>query len=153
MVRDDEPRKCRCCGEVKPSKSFPKNGAKSHRLWRCYLCRDHSRPEQRRQSWRRKSQRLRQSVLVAYGPICSCCGETTPEFLTLDHIGNTGAAHKREVGGGTNRVYLAVRREGFPKDKYRILCFNCNCSLGFLGYCPHRPDVTYPVAPRGGKAA
>lgn len=39
-----------------------------------------------------------------------------------------------KYGGDT--AYKAAIKENYP-DSYRILCFNCNCSLGHRGYCPH----------------
>ena len=45
---------------------------------------------------------------MAYGGYkCTCCGETEPKFLSIDHTG------------------------------YQILCHNCNMALGSYGYCPH----------------
>lgn len=29
--------------------------------------------------------------------------------------------------------------QGYPKDRYRLLCYNCNCAIGARGYCPHKP--------------
>ena len=33
-------------------------------------------------------------VLDHYGRACSCCGETEPAFLTIDHVNNDGAEHR-----------------------------------------------------------
>jgi hypothetical protein len=30
-----------------------------------------------------------------------------------------------------------LKRRGYPQEGYTILCFNCNLSRGFFGYCPH----------------
>ena len=78
---------------------------------------------------------LRLQIIAAYGGKCVCCGESQIEFLSIDHIEGrgTGADHRRRVG---STIYSHIRREGFP-DTYRLLCYNCNCSLGFNGYCPH----------------
>src|ERR1041385_1812716 len=43
-------------------------------------------------------QRLKQQVLAHYGTRCVCCGERNPRLLTLDHIQDDGAAHRRTVG-------------------------------------------------------
>src|SRR5206468_7939701 len=37
---------------------------------------------------------IRDAVLDAYGGACVCCGETTREFLTLDHVHNDGARYR-----------------------------------------------------------
>jgi hypothetical protein len=65
---------------------------------------------------------------------CSCCGEKTYEFLSLDHINGGGTAHRKALGGG--QFFLWLHRNGFPKG-YQVLCFNCNLAKGFYGQCPH----------------
>lgn len=69
-----------------------------------------------------------------YGGKCTCCGEATYEFLTLEHLeGRPKNNKKRRTGKG---AWLQVKQEGFP-DKYTVLCFNCNCAKGIHGSCPH----------------
>lgn len=80
--------------------------------------------------------KLREEVLAAYGHKCDCCGENRSEFLAVDHVNGGGNEHRRQIGTGGGKLWRVVRKEGFP-DKYRILCHNCNMSLGFYGYCPH----------------
>ncbi len=81
-------------------------------------------------------------MLDAYGNSCACCGETEQEFLQLDHIHGGGRAHLRELirngkGGAGVTLYRAVRFEGYPKDKYRLLCSNCNFVRKNGRSCPH----------------
>ena len=77
-------------------------------------------------------------VLNAYGNKCVCCGETTNEFLAIDHIENNGSKHRKEVTGGNsgNRFYGWIIRNNFPEG-LQILCHNCNMAKGFYGKCPH----------------
>ena len=84
---------------------------------------------------------LKREVVSAYGGKCVCCGEAHIEFLTIDHTDGGGAAHRARQGKGRG-IYRDLQRRGFPKDGYQCLCLNCNISLGFYGYCPHRPEVT-----------
>lgn len=80
---------------------------------------------------------VKAEVLDAYGHRCECCGESTAEFLAIDHIKGDGAAHRREVGGGT-AFYLWLRRAGFPRDNFRLLCHNCNIARAYgQKICPH----------------
>lgn len=58
--------------------------------------------------------------------ICNCCGESIYEFLTIDHINNDGAEHRRKIGLGS-RIYLWIIKNNFPKE-FQILCYNCNCA-------------------------
>lgn len=59
-----------------------------------------SRVEAERQSKQARRRRLRAEVIAAYGGRCACCGEATPEFLSIDHVNNDGAQHRREINGG-----------------------------------------------------
>jgi hypothetical protein len=84
---------------------------------------------------KRYSTKLRVEVLRHYGQACSCCGESTQEFLCIDHIKGGGGKHRNEIGSGYC-FYLWLRSSGYP-DGYRVLCHNCNMAIGFYGYCPH----------------
>lgn len=87
---------------------------------------------------------LREKVLAAYGNCCACCGETENEFLTVEHVGSWGAKHRREDGwkarGGS--LYRQIAEAGFPKDKFGVLCMQCNFATRRGKICPHqRIDV------------
>ena len=89
-------------------------------------------------SWQRKrNAALRSEMLEAYGSACACCGERQPLFLDLGHIENDGAAHRREVGNNT-QVMLQLRAKNWPRERFQLLC--CNCNQGKArngGVCPH----------------
>jgi hypothetical protein len=78
---------------------------------------------------------LWKKVLDAYGSVCACCGEKQNEFLTTDHINGGGSEHLRKRG--TVGIYRDIIKEGFPRDKYQILCMNCNWAKSVYGKCPH----------------
>jgi len=92
--------------------------------------------------------KLREEVFSVYGKQCSCCGESRVEFLTIDHVNNNGSKHRQELKDSHGRVhkqaggnfYLWLRKNGYPKDGYRTLCWNCNVSRGLFGYCPHENE-------------
>ncbi len=86
---------------------------------------------------------LRMEMIKRLGGKCACCGEKNKEFLTLDHIKGGGRKEYKKATGPI-AIYRQVKKEGFPKDKYRILCWNCNASLGLYGYCPHS-NLTSPT--------
>jgi hypothetical protein len=82
---------------------------------------------------------LRAELITAYGGACSCCDERTPQFLQLDHINNDGAAERRRENANGVGFFARLKRRGWPKDRYRLLCANCN--FGRLlngGVCPHQ---------------
>lgn len=76
----------------------------------------------------------RETVLKHYGNKCACCGEDKAEFLAIDHINGNGRKHRKEVGP---HIASWLVRNNFP-DGFRLLCHNCNQSLGIYGYCPHQ---------------
>ncbi|MBA7577601.1 hypothetical protein ES708_19454 [subsurface metagenome] len=90
--------------------------------------------------YRREAQRnLRLEILEHYGgspPSCACCGEITIQFLTIDHINGMGRAERKLKKAQGGYLYGFLKRNGFPSG-YRVLCYNCNCSIGHYGYCPH----------------
>ena len=137
LSKDETGIACRKCGTVI---------AQDNTSTRRYVCRRCSNSyamslynkdrEKGRARQRLGNQRLRDEILTAYGGCCACCGEATPEFLTIDHIHNNGAEHRRLVPAAKN-LYQLLRREGFPKEDYQLLCMNCNFAKGKYGVCPH----------------
>lgn len=69
---------------------------------------------------------------------CACCGDNHVEFLSIDHINNDGAEQRKEHGKGASFHYW-LKRNNYPEG-YQVLCYNCNCSRGFFGYCPHKQN-------------
>lgn len=83
--------------------------------------------------------RLRDETFEAYGGYrCYCCGETEPEFLTIDHIDGNGEVHRNS---GARRIDYWLRKHNYPPG-FRVACYNCNCSAGKTsnpdGKCPHQ---------------
>jgi hypothetical protein len=85
-------------------------------------------------------QEKRKLVFDHYGWRCSCCGESESNFLTIDHIHNDGANHKKER---TNTLYEWLVKNNFPEG-FRTLCYNCNCGRK-LGSCPHKNLFWHPT--------
>lgn len=90
---------------------------------------------------------LKLKVMAGYGNRCACCEESLIEFLSVDHVIERGCDERRRLGKKMNSgtFYRKIIRENFPAE-YQILCFNCNMSLGFFGYCPHHPKIRRPIA-------
>lgn len=76
-------------------------------------------------------------VLDYYGGKCVCCGESLKEFLCIDHINGGGTKHRKELKSKHSSMVQWIIRNNYPKE-YRVLCHNCNQSLGYYGYCPHK---------------
>lgn len=77
----------------------------------------------------------RADALARYGDKCACCGETTYEFLCIDHINGGGARQRRET---KKHIYHWLKQAGWPTQGFQVLCHNCNLAKGFYGQCPHR---------------
>jgi len=82
---------------------------------------------------------LRREIVAAYGGKCACCGEREIAFLELDHSKDDGAAHRKKIGRGSKACYAWLKKRGFPRDGYQLLCANCNQGRKRNGgICPHR---------------
>lgn len=89
----------------------------------------------------RSRAKIKLEVIEAYGGVCTCCGISEPVFLTIDHIHNDGAAHRRELTkSGKKDIYRVLKAEGYPKDRFQLLCYNCNCAKQHNGVCPHKNE-------------
>jgi hypothetical protein len=83
---------------------------------------------------------VKEQVYLAYGGyVCACCGETEKLFLSIDHVANNGAAHKREFKLRTStEVYFWLRKMNFPPG-FQVLCMNCQWGKrNNNGICPHQ---------------
>jgi len=121
--------------------------------WQCEDCKSQysaGHPSCRRCGSRKNRQRSKLRVIAHYGGTCACCGEARIEFLCIDHQNNDGNAHRKsyfqatglKLGGA--RFYNWLWRNNYPSG-YRVLCFNCNCSRGMFGYCPHEKEKDVPT--------
>jgi hypothetical protein len=87
---------------------------------------------------------LKLEVIQIYGGKCACkgCTVTHPDFLTVDHKNNDGAKHRKQMRSGKKvksltSFYAWLKKRGFPKDRFQLLCWNCNLSKYQHGSCPH----------------
>jgi len=130
---------CACCRK-EDSKRKTARAEQRLKAGRCAACGE--RPALKEQNWcavccekaRSYANRIKLEVLQAYGSVCACCGETEPDFLTMDHMNGGGTAHRHEI---RRSIYSWLKSRGFPKG-YQVLCFNCNCGKGADGVCPHK---------------
>lgn len=70
----------------------------------------------------------RAEVIENYGGKCKRCGIADQRVLVIDHILNDAnidiSRSGRKLGG--KDLYSKIRKEGFPQDRYQLLCHNCN---------------------------
>lgn len=131
----DAPFFCMKCGASLSNETWWPSSRGKHRL--CNACIRKLNKEHNDAYNKRRWRKNKLAVIDGYGGKCSCCGESHPEFLSIDHINGNGKEHRKLVG---TRLYAILIREGFPKDNYRLLCMNCNFAIGHFGYCPHQKD-------------
>ena len=60
--------------------------------------------------------------------LCTSCGESKP--LTKEFFYELKC---------TNGVMFRRQRNNYPVG-FRVLCWNCNCSIGMYGECPHQEE-------------
>lgn len=118
---------CVVCGEERPIHKFRFSfNSRVSRKSQCVACLGKRE---------RASQRIK--FFEAIGNKCFCCGENDVRFLTLDHADDSGAEHRKTLK--CHQIYAAARKEGYPKEKYQVLCFNCNSGRSANGgVCPHK---------------
>ncbi len=126
--------KCRKCGVVLiVDENWVRVSAeRSH--YQCNTCK--AEYEKRPRALQRRRQ-IRMAVIEKYGGKCACCGESTIEFLAIDHI-NGGGSRERKTQSTSAfwyGLYTMPRR-----DDLRVLCHNCNMAFGSYGYCPHERE-------------
>lgn len=157
-----EYKTCTSCGKSKPEIDFYiRGGNRTGRMTECKICNNKRsneyyyrnkdkwlryreiHGEARRKTRKQKRHENRLKVLQHYSnsdiPFCACCGEKHIEFLTIDHIHNDGAEHRKELKKINKSIAKWLIDNNYPSG-FRILCFNCNMSYGIYGYCPHEEE-------------
>jgi len=136
--RKNTNRVCRECGVVLTKDNettFPSR--RGERI--CMSCtRSYRKARYQENKWKLAAPRikLKREVMSAYGGKCQCCQEQELSFLSIDHINNDGAKHRKTVPG--NQFYKWLKLNGFPSG-YRVLCHNCNIGRHINGgVCPHQ---------------
>lgn len=84
----------------------------------------------------------KEAAYNAYGGYkCACCGETEIAFLSIDHVHNDGAEHKRQNNIRTGeQMYRWLARNKFPPG-FQVLCMNCQWGKrNNNGVCPHQSE-------------
>lgn len=107
----------------------------------------------RRALLRIKNRDARKKVLDHYGGRCACCKEDRYEFLAIDHINGGGNRHRKTLGRHASKFAQWIIKNNYPPG-YRVLCHNCNQSIGLYGYCPHQGPplpINIPDSPRARK--
>lgn len=135
----DRPIICKDCGESDITKLCPSKNLTAGVLKRCRYCAAKRMQEQRKkpnskhlENHRRTN--LRKRVLAYYGNKCSYCSEWRYEFLAIDHINDDGYLDRKKMDNDS--LISKIVKENFPKDRYQILCHNCNSAKSYYKCSP-----------------
>lgn len=127
------------------SREYRKKAIANNRCWQCGKAKINDKPrcedcyEHNRILTRQRRREIKQEVINHYGGKCKCCGELNLFFLSIDHIMQNGAEHRRQLksSGRQQTIYSWLKRNNYPEG-FRVYCHNCN--LGSYingGICPH----------------
>lgn len=77
---------------------------------------------------RRRCDKLRADMIKAYGGVCVFCNEDDPMVLVIDHIFDDGHKNRLPDGkrSGGQKLYRELSYQKWPRDRYQLLCANCN---------------------------
>jgi len=102
---------------------------KSRRKWR------RENKEKCRKGLRKYREVLKKEVFTYYSngiPKCAVCNFCDIRALTIDHINDDGAKHRRALSkksrgnqAGGSKTYQYLRSKKYPSG-YQVLCANCN---------------------------
>ena|SRR3990167_2743785 len=94
--------------------------------------------KQRTEYGKKYSRKVRLEVLKKYSNNlleCNCCGEKEIKFLTIDHINNDGATHRKII---KQSLDAWLYKKDFMPNRFQVLCVNCNYAKQWYGKCPHK---------------
>lgn len=129
---------CKKCTRTRCKQYYYDNKDRMQSLHRQYFAANRERNRLVSKSYHN---RRKKELVAAYGGKCVCCGETEMWFLTIDHIFGDGSKCRKIEGGGGQMLYSYLRKLGYPRDRYQLLCYNCNCSKRQYGVCPHKKSL------------
>lgn len=140
----DGHRWCPGCKKAVPEEDYGRNAARSSGFaTACKSCvsertrqkyrQNGGFSESRKQRALENRRRYRRELLAAYGGKCACCDEDWEPYLELDHVNGDGALHRQTVP----HVWSDLRKRGYPKDGYQLLCANCHAAKTKNKPCKH----------------
>lgn len=151
--REYRSRECKACTKVRVAR-WQRDNAERHAMkvaaWREGLSPDRKAHYRSRAAER---QRVRNAAVRRWcyegygGAKCACCGESEISFLSIDHVANNGAVHRKEIKAGGMEVCHWLERQfkktgEWPKG-FQVLCMNCQHGKARNnGICPHQEGST-----------
>ena len=103
---------------------------------------DTSYRERNIKSQRKRHKELRLEIFNIIGKICTCRDESILELLTVEHKNNDGDQHRKRMPNMTTRL-KDILNDPLIKEKYDVLCHNCNWVKVCMVYVHIRVKVMY----------
>lgn len=150
-------KRCSKCKEEKQTSEFHKNRTRKDGLqYRCKACLRAYQNSSRRREWMRERyhskqkndpvyrenrriynkrcrEKVRREAYDHYGKECVVCGyDEDIRALTIDHIDEDGAEHRRNAGG-TGDIHSWLKVNNYPPN-FQVLCRNCN----WIKHCDYK---------------
>mgnify|MGYP001599221854 CR=1 FL=1 len=113
---------CKKCNNDKMSLWRADNRERANKMALKHYRKD---PKKHHDSVHKARVKVRVEMIVAYGGKCNHCAISDIEVLDIDHIDNSGASDRKNNLHGYN-LYRKLKKEGFPKENFQLLCKNCN---------------------------
>lgn len=80
-----------------------------------------------------KRQKNKEIVFEHYGKNCVHCGNDNLDILTIDHVNNDGAEHRKKIKARGSLFYKYLIINDFPNNPpLQTLCFNCQTKKEIL---------------------
>ena len=119
-------RICKECHKAKTSQWKHKNPEMAKQISRrANRVLKEKQPEYNK-NWMKQNRAIQRiEMITAYGGKCNHCGISDPIILDIDHINNDGAKQRRD-GIQSWRLVRFLKKNGWPKEEYQLLCKNCN---------------------------
>lgn len=71
-------------------------------------------------------------MMLPYGCKCAFCGDNNPNHLSVDHVNNDGAEHRRKLNFKGNAIYRWLIANNYTPG-FQLLCFTHNFEKGCYG--------------------
>jgi hypothetical protein len=102
----------------------PENKTKYKKLQQIYAQKNKDKIRQKNTIY---NHALKMTIMKHYSqseiPYCKMCNEIRHEFLSIDHMNNDGAEHRKTISSG-KQMYHWLRAKNYPEG-YQVLCLNC----------------------------
>jgi hypothetical protein len=117
-------RYCRPCGIRKSwdvrGRKTPEQKRETQKAW---YKENREYADKNSTAWREQK---RLEVIEFLGGKCNHCGIIDPIVLHIDHVNDDGAKERKQLKRGYAGFLVKILNGKLPKDRYQLLCCNCN---------------------------